>query len=217
MRLIKAAIFDLDGTIIDSNPLDFAAWQKVLAEHQAQLSWEEYLQIVGATSAEIVQQYLNLNDEKKTEEIVHKREEYFRQIAGEKGIHLLPGAEKLLQDIRAIPLKMVLATGSNREKLDFVFSKVHIRQYFDDLITADDVTKGKPDPEVFLQAARKINLPPAECMVFEDAKKGVEAAKAGGMTCIAINTNGHSHYLSAADLVIEKYTDWNVRQWLYSQ
>lgn len=212
--MMKAAIFDLDGTIIDSNPLDYEAWSRILQENGANLSWDEYLRIVGATSAEIFKQYLQLEDKEKIDDLVKRREAYFREVVTEKGLQWVPGAEDLLKTLQTIPLKLALATGANQEKLDFIFKRVNIRSYFEGLIAADEVTNGKPDPEVFLKAAAKLGVEPGECIVFEDAQKGVEAAKAGGMQCIAINTNGRKDYIAAADLVIDQYAQLDVSQWL---
>ena len=147
--MIKAVLFDLDGTLITSTENDFLAWQRIFGEYGVSFPYEEYLILVGARGYEIVQKYVQLS-EAEQKSVLNKQEDYFKEFCLERGLELVPYAETLLQQIRDIPLKTALATGSSNEKLTFVFEKLAIHPYFDVITTADTVQKGKPDPEVFL-------------------------------------------------------------------
>lgn len=206
----------MDGTVIDSTRMDYEAWQKVMSEHDAELPYEDYIAKLGAKSSEIAKQYLDISDE-EIDVLISRREEYFKQIVDEKGISLLPHVEQILQQLRNTHLKTALATGANRQKLQFIFERLPIEQYFDAFVTADDVTHGKPDPEVFLQAAKKLGVDPDKCVVMEDAANGLEAAKNGGMRCIALTTTRGADQLQGADLIISGYEELDVLHWLEAQ
>lgn len=214
--MIKAFIFDMDGTVIDSTRMDYDAWQKVMHEYDAELPYEEYIARLGAKGSEIAKEYLDVDDD-EIEKLLSRREGYFKEMVEEQGIKFIPHVEQILQEIRNAHLKTALATGANKEKLEFLFNKLPFEQYFDAFVTADDVTTGKPDPEVFLQAAQKLGVDAGQCVVMEDASNGLEAAKNGGMRCIALTTTRGADKLQGADLIIEGYHQFNPLTWLEEQ
>jgi beta-phosphoglucomutase family hydrolase len=214
--MIQAFIFDMDGTVIDSTQLDYEAWQKAMEEYDTKLPYEDYIAKLGAKSSEIAKEYLDVSDE-EIDKLVSRREGYFKQLVDEKGLSLLPGVEQFLQQLRNAHLKTALATGANRTKLDFLFDKLPLRQYFDAFVTADDVSQGKPDPEVFVQAAAKLGVAPADCVVMEDATNGLQAAKNGGMRCIALTTTRGADQLQGADLIVGGYPEIDLLHWLEGQ
>lgn len=211
--MIKAILFDLDGTIIDSTENDFLAWQRIFSEYGVSFSYQEYLRILGARGSEVVQTHLQLTQGQE-ESLLSTQEEYFKDNCTKRGLSLIPHVENILEHTRSTSLKIALATGSSDEKLKFIFDKVPIRAYFDVITTADTVHKGKPDPEVFLQAAEKLGVEPKECLVFEDAPMGVKAAKDAGMQCIAITTTHTKRELQQADLVVDSYRQLDTKRWL---
>jgi beta-phosphoglucomutase family hydrolase len=211
--MIKAAIFDLDGTVIDSTANDYQAWKRIFEEYQVNFSYEEFIRVLGAKGSEIVGNHLDLDDD-ELESMLSRKETYFKEMTNESGLQTIPNVEKVLEEIRRIPLKIALATGTGKEKLEFIFKLVDIRKYFDVIITADDVEKGKPDAEVFLKAAEKLGVAPGESFVMEDATLGVKAAKTGGMPCIAITTTRGRDQLAGADLIIDHYDELNIQQWM---
>jgi beta-phosphoglucomutase family hydrolase len=214
--MIQAFIFDMDGTLIDSTKMDYEAWQRAMREYDAEFPYEEYIAKLGAKGSEIARQYLDISDE-EIDALISRREEYFKQIVEEKGLSLLPHAEQFLQQLRNAHLKTALATGANQEKLEFIFEKLPLRQYFDAFVTANDVSKGKPDPEVFVQAAAKLGIDPAHCVVMEDATNGLQAAKNGGMRCIALTTTRGAEQLQGADLIVSGYAEIDLLHWLEEQ
>lgn len=202
---IKAMVFDMDGTVIDSNKLDYKAWQEVFKKHDVDLGYKEYTTLLGATSEEIIKKYIDLNDD-EIDNFIEKRESLFKKFVKEEGLYAMEQIEDLLKQIKNSGIKMALATGAQREKLNYMMEIVDLRNYFDEIVTADDVEKGKPHPETFLKAAEKFNVSPDEVIVWEDAQKGVEAAKNGNFRCVAITTtNGSKEGLEKADVTIDTY------------
>jgi beta-phosphoglucomutase family hydrolase len=210
---IQAVIFDMDGTLVDTTELEYKAWHRMMQEQGVEFTHEEYIKVLGAKGSEIVKNHLDWEEE-AIQEILQNKERYFKELVAQHGLDLIPGVEKLLQDIQQIPLKMALATGASRKKLEFVLEKLPIAQYFDAMITADDTQTGKPDPEVFLNAAKKLGVAPDSCIVMEDARNGAEAAKKGGMICIAITTTRGKDQLQKADLVVNGYNELDIRKFI---
>jgi beta-phosphoglucomutase family hydrolase len=210
---IQAVIFDMDGTLVDTTELEYKAWHRMMQEQGVEFTHEEYIKVLGAKGSEIVKNHLDWEEE-AIQEILQNKERYFKELVAQHGLDLIPGVEKLLQDIQQIPLKMALATGASRKKLEFVLEKLPIAQYFDAMITADDTQTGKPDPEVFLNAAKKLGVAPDSCIVMEDARNGAEAAKKGGMICIAITTTRGKDQLQKADLIVNGYNELDIRKFI---
>lgn len=210
----KAMIFDMDGTVIDSNEKDFDAWKKVFNEYGVDFEYEEYKKLLGAKSTEIIEKYIDLNEE-ETEEFLKKKEKAFNNLVDKKGMDAMPHIEQVLKIIKASNLKIGLATGAQRNKLDFVLEEVKLKHYFDVLVTADDVKKGKPDPEIFLKALEKLGVSVEEAVIWEDAELGVQAAKNANLKCIAITTtNGSNRGLELADVTIDSYENLDVHKLL---
>lgn len=208
---IKAMIFDMDGTVINSNKRDFEAWNKIMQEHDVVLDYKEYTELLGAKSSEIVKKYVDLSED-EIESLIENREKIFKKIVEEKGLEPMPHIKALLKQIKNLGIPIALATGAQREKLDYMMEIVDLKEYFDPIITADDVEKGKPDPEIFLKAVEKLKVKPEEVIVWEDANLGVQAAKNGNFKCIAITTtNGNKEGLEEADLIIDSFEDINIQ------
>jgi beta-phosphoglucomutase len=201
----KAVIFDMDGTLIDSIEADYLAWCELFEFYQKELRLEDYIPLIGIKSAEVAMKYLPVKDELELKEALAKKLVYFRNIIEEKGIKAMPFSHELVQQIKKSGLLLSLATSSRKAKVEMVMNKVGLMDYFDVVITAEDVKKGKPDPEVFTTAAHRLSVKPSECIVFEDAANGVKAAKNAQMKCIALHSERTAGLLSEADIIIESY------------
>lgn len=210
---IQAVIFDMDGTVVDTTALEYKAWHRMMQEQGVEFTYEEYISVLGAKGSEMVRKHLDW-DEEAIKKILQNKERYFKELVEQHGLELISGIEKVLQDIQQIPLKMALATGASRNKLEFVLETLPIKQYFDAMVTADDTHTGKPDPEVFLNAASKLGVPPKNCIVMEDARNGAQAAKKANMICIAITTTRGKDQLQEADLVVNDYEELNIRSFI---
>jgi beta-phosphoglucomutase family hydrolase len=184
-----AVLWDLDGTLIDTNLFHWQAWQEELAKLGRVLSKEEFSTSFGQRNDTILRLWIDpAISIDEIQRISNSKEERYRRLIIASGLQLLPGARHWLTELREAGWRQALATMTGRENIATIFSVLPIDTYFDAVVTGDDVTSGKPDPEIFLQAARRVNVQPENCIVLEDAPAGVEAARRAGMKSIGINS-----------------------------
>lgn len=209
--MVKGFIFDMDGTVIDSTQNDYQAWEIIMKEKGIHFPYEEFIALLGAKGKEIVQKYISLPDE-EIKEMLEKKEKIFKDICEEKGLHPIEGVTYFLDIIHELGIPMALATGAEPGKLDFIFARIDIKNYFKVILTSKETKNGKPNPEIFLNAAEKLGILPSEAMVVEDSVYGVEAAKKGGFRCLALTSTNSPAKLSKADYIIDAYRsfDWNI-------
>lgn len=212
--MIKAVIFDLDGTVVDSTAADYTAMKRAFEDVGIDFTYEEYVELVGEKGDEIVKIKAPSLSQEEVKRLLDRKGEYFKDLIRTEGLEPVKGVEKVLKQIKEIPLWTALATGSEKDKLDFIFKKVKLEQYFDVVLTADETTNGKPNPEVFLNAVKKVFSAPEECLVFEDSVRGVKAAKNAGMRCVAIAGTTSKEKLKEADLIIDNFDDLDFKSLL---
>ena len=181
----KAFLFDCDGTIADSMPLHYIGWQKALAEYGCTTFTEkDFYDMGGIPVAEVVR-ILNKRDGLSipVEEFADRKEEFYYEL-----IHELKAVPEVLEHIHATHGKIPFAvvSGSTRESVVKSLETLGILHLFDTLVCAGDYTRGKPNPEPFLLAASRLGIAPANCLVFEDADVGIEAATAAGMASVRV-------------------------------
>ncbi|WP_391572869.1 beta-phosphoglucomutase [Cohnella sp.] len=202
MDNFKGALFDLDGVLVDTAKYHYLAWKR-LAE---QLGFEfteadnERLKGVSRTrSLEIVLEVggITLTEEEKLRLAEEKNERYLQYIRRMDEAELLPGAKEYLHKLRARGIKIAL--GSASKNAAFILDRVGIARLFDAIVDGTKVSRAKPDPEVFVVGCKELGLEPADCVVFEDAEAGVQAALAAGMRVVGI---GRADILRAANLVV---------------
>ena len=204
-RKIKAALFDLDGTTADTEPLNYESWRIVFEKHGKKLSKRYFIKNhlgMGTlhVSNDIVPKRLKGKDrEDMVEKISEERIEAFRGISAK--VKPYKEAVDLAKQLKGM-MKVALVTSSHRNKADMILSAIGLENFFDVIATADDVEKQKPDPGIYLLAAKKLGVSPSECIVFEDTSVGVESAKAAGMVCVAVPNLYTQHMdFSKADYV----------------
>jgi beta-phosphoglucomutase len=202
----SAAIWDVDGTLVDTAELHFQAWEAVCAEKGRPFSRADLAATFGRRNPEIIAALFGTRfGERETAELGERKEELYRA-AARKGVELLPGVRALLEDLHRAGFRQAIGSSAPRANLELILRLTNVERFFDAIIGAEETQRGKPDPQVFLTAAERLGIPPARCVVLEDAVAGVQAAKAGGMKCIAVRFVGH-HPESAlqqagADLVV---------------
>ncbi len=201
----KAVIFDMDGTLVDSTKADFFAWQKLFSFYNKQLTFSEYIPLLGIKSAQVVKEFLPVENEEEVQFALTKKLVFFHEIISENGIYPVPFADVFLKQIRQYNIPLALATSSRRAKMEMVMEKLNLLIYFDAVVTGGDVKNGKPSPDIFLKASEKLNMIPGDCIVFEDAANGVKAAKNAGMKCVALSSHQTVESLQEADLVIDSF------------
>lgn len=206
----KAAIFDMDGTVIDSIGADYSAWQKLFADYGKILSFDDYVPLLGIRSFYVAKEFLPLKDEEDLKDALARKLIYFRQIVEEKGIAAIPYVDEFIKKLKYRKVPLALATSSRRAKMKMVMEEVGLLSFFDIIVAGEDVTNGKPSPEIFLKAASMLGVSPENCVVFEDAANGVKAAKAASIKCVAIASEITAGTLDEADLIIETFKELDV-------
>ncbi|MDR2057148.1 MAG: HAD family phosphatase [Dysgonamonadaceae bacterium] len=196
-----AALFDLDGVIIDTESQYDIFWREIGQKYQ--LGIENIEQFVkGTTLSNIMSTYFSYLPVKEQE----KLETVLRNFELQMDMIPIPGALEFLAELKRSEIKMGLVTSSDDEKLDYIFRSLPIRTYFDTLVTANRVIKGKPDPACYLLAASDLHVLPENCYVFEDSFNGIAAGNAAGMKVIGLSTTNSTE--SIRDKVIKVIPDF---------
>jgi beta-phosphoglucomutase len=186
-----AAIWDVDGTLVDTAELHFAAWVRLCGELGRPFSSADFAATFGKRNPEILQYLFGaIFTEKQIAELGDHKEEYYKAEA-RHGVKLLPGARELLTTLKEHAVRQAIGSSAPRGNVDLILSLTGICDCFEAIVSAEDTNRGKPDPQVFQVAAERLATPPERCVVFEDAVAGVQAAKAGGMKCVAVRFVGH--------------------------
>jgi len=191
--MFKAVIFDWDGTLADTRRTVTESFRRVLSEAGYTISDEFIDRRIGVGTRKIMEDALRECgidfDEEELERLVERKIEFQTELTG--AVDLFEGAVELLDALYG-RVKIALATMGPRKVVDRLLSEKSIRRYFDVVVTADEVPKPKPNPEIFLKAARRIKVRPEECLVVEDSIFGVKAAKAAGMGCVAVPSGAYT-------------------------
>jgi beta-phosphoglucomutase family hydrolase len=201
--MAKAVIWDMDGVIVNTRDFHWEATRDFFREHGVEMTKEEFLPTFGVRFEEVIRDWLPGEDGgTELAEMVEHKEGLFRKIAMGH-IRSLPGAIKLIKSLRNDGFRLAIGSSTVRENIELVLSELGVKDCFDEIVSAEDVEKGKPDPSMFLEAARRLEVPPSQCVVIEDSLAGVEAAKAGGMKCVAVTNARTAQDLHQADLIVE--------------
>ena len=206
------AIFDWDGVIIDSSRQHEKSWNLLAAEEQRKLSEDFFRRSFGMKNEDILPGLLGwTRDAEQIRRLSKRKEELYRQIITSDQISLLPGIKDLLAALQRESVPCAIASSTPRANIECVIDRLGIRAYFPVIVTGEDVRQGKPNPEVFLLAANRLGIAPAQCVVFEDADVGVEAALAGNMKVIAVATTHPASSLKDAHLVVSTLEHVNLK------
>jgi beta-phosphoglucomutase family hydrolase len=186
---ISAAIFDLDGTLVDNMRFHAEAWAALFARLGHAVPPERFaVELAGRKSEEIFALLLgHALPRAESERLAAEKEASYRA-AFRAHMEPLRGAREMLARLRAGGLKLAVASAAPRENRDLVLDGLALRAQFDRVIGAEDAARGKPAPDIFLAAAAALEVEPRECLAFEDAVNGVRAARAAGMRCFAVST-----------------------------
>jgi beta-phosphoglucomutase family hydrolase len=203
-------IFDMDGVLADTGPIHFESWVKMGEEIGVRFTRDIFEKTFGRTSPAIIRQLVGPDvDEAFIEKWANFKEHYYRELVRDK-LKPLPGVISIINELKSVGFKLAVGSSGPPENVEFLLSRLRIKDCFDTIITAAEVKKGKPEPEVFLIAAKTININPKNCLVIEDAPVGIEAAKRAGMISIALTTTHHKEELLDAHLIIKDLTEITV-------
>lgn len=202
MSQIRACIFDLDGVIVDTAVYHYRAWKRLANELGFDFTEEDNEKLKGISRVQSLELILGWGGVEKTpseklELATRKNTWYVEMIQAMTPAEILPGAKEFLEEVKAAGLKSALGSASKNSGL--ILERTGLLPLFDAIIDGNVVSASKPDPEVFLKGAEALQIPPHECVVFEDAVAGVEAARAGGMKVVGI---GSPEVLGNADVVV---------------
>jgi len=203
---VRAVLWDLDGVLVDSAPFHFQAWRELLASLGRELSEADFRRTFGLRNDAILSDLVGDLPAAEMERLAARKEALFRR-AALGNIVPLPGALALLRLLRERGFKLALVSSTPHGNIDLILGSLGVEGAFDVIVGEEDVRRGKPDPEGFLLAARRLGVPPEECVVIEDAPVGVEAAKRGGMRCAGVSRDRPRDALAKADLVVESLDD----------
>ncbi len=198
-----AVIWDMDGVIADTAPYHFRAWRQAFQQRGVDFTKADFRQGFGQKNDTIIRNTLGETITDADIEAISKgKESTFRQLARHH-LKALPGAVAMIRKLKENGFKMALASSTPPENIELVTGELGIGDCFQTIVSGRDVTEGKPNPQVFLLAARKLGVSPAHCLVIEDAAAGVAAAKRAGMTCIAVTNTLPRASLNQADLIVD--------------
>jgi beta-phosphoglucomutase len=201
----RAAIFDMDGVLIDSYQAHFESWRQVAAEYDRVYTEAQFAAGFGRTSREVIAEQWQgepLSD-KQIAEIDQRKEWLFREIIS-RDFPAMDGAVELIESLVHAEFRVAVGSSGPPENVQLAIDRLGIGPLLSATVTGHDVKRGKPDPQVFLTAAERSGVPPARCVVIEDAPVGIEAARRGGMRAIGLASTGRTvEQLGAADLVVQ--------------
>jgi len=210
--MIRAIIFDMDGVIVDSEPAHIEAEKQIMMRHGVKVTTEDLRSYTGTTAEFEFTDLISKHHLRTTPEKLIREKDVILFELLEKETQPTKGVITLIRDLKQHGFKLGIAS-SGRGKLVFYFlKKLKIEHLFDTVVCAEDITHSKPHPEIFLKAAEGLREEPENCIVIEDSKLGVEAAKRAGMKCIGFrNPNSGNQDLSKADLIVDDFTKLEIQ------
>ncbi|UOG72868.1 HAD-IA family hydrolase [Hymenobacter tibetensis] len=210
--MIRTVIFDMDGVLVDTEPLHHDAFFRHFAELGITMTAEDYAPFLGSSTRNIYQRLKQKFDlPQEVDALMSRKRELFGKSFDESTeLDLLPGARQLVEDLHQHGVPLVLASSASKDTIARVFNRFGLYPFFAHLVSGEDFTESKPNPAIFLHAAELAGTPPPGCLVLEDAANGVAAAKAAGMYCIGYRSE-HStgQDLRLADRVVSDLRELN--------
>jgi len=207
----RGAIFDWDGVIINSARHHEASWERLAKELNKPLPEGHFKRGFGMKNEVIFPELLRwTNDPEEIRILSLRKEAIYRDVVREQGVSALPGVEAWLKRLRNAEVACVIASSTHRENITTTLGVLGLKDFFAGLVTAEDVKRGKPDPEVFLTAAKRIGVEPQDGVVFEDALVGIAAAQAAGMRVVGVATTEPREKLAHATWVVDRLDELSV-------
>lgn len=185
--MIKGAVFDMDGLMFDTESLVYKSWQKVMDDHNFEYNFEIFKQTVGKRTVDTQKMYEALyKDGFHYPSMKEEATGHFRKAINDFGVPLKKGLINILEHLKSKGIKVALATSTSSQTAMWLIEDADLKKYFDKFVCGNMVTKGKPDPEVFLTAAKELELNPEDCIALEDSINGIKSAYNAGMKPIMV-------------------------------
>ena len=214
MSSSRAVLWDMDGTLIDSEEFHWVSWRNTLANEGIAITREQFLSSFGQRNDSIIPRWLGTTaTPERIERIANSKEELYRQLVRRDGISPLPGVANWLRRLHREGWLQAIASAAPRANIEAVLEALSATHIFQGIVSAEDVHRGKPDPEVYLAAAARVRVSPDQCIVVEDAAAGVEGARRARMRSIGVSHNG-AHL--PADVVVQslEFLGWDAFEML---
>ena len=184
----RAVLWDLDGTLVDSAEYHWRSWRETMLKEGVTITPAQFRASFGQRNDRILTAWLGVDlDPDRMKRIGDEKEALYREMVVRDGLAALPGAAEWVERLHADGWKQAIATSAPRANAETMLRVLKLSHDFEAIASAEDVTRGKPDPQVFLEAARRLGVSPSRSIVVEDAAAGIQAARAGGMRCIGVN------------------------------
>jgi len=204
------AIFDWDGVIIDSSRYHEKSWNLLASEEGLSLPPGHFQKSFGMRNEMIIPQILHwTNDPGEIHRLSLRKEALYREIMMKENLIALPGVVEFLTVLKDLSIPCAIGSSTHRLNIQVALQQLGIGDFFDGIVCGEDVTEGKPSPQVFLIAAERIKCNPRHCVVFEDAPAGIAAAHNGGMKAVGIATTRPANMLKDADIVVQSLNELN--------
>ena len=200
---VRAVIWDMDGVIADTAVPHFRSWQFAFSKQGIDFSEQDFRNVFGQRNDLIVRKMMGQDISQKVINSVSEDKENFFRAEVVKDLRLFPGVLELLKLLKEHGIASAVGSSAPLENVNVILNGLKIEDYFQAVVFGLEVKEGKPNPEVFLTAARKLGVKPSDCIVMEDAIAGVSAAKKAGMACIAVTNTHAARALIGADLIVD--------------
>jgi beta-phosphoglucomutase len=218
--MLRAVIFDFDGVITDSEILHFRAFNQALAEYKVQITKNDYYtDYLGLSDFDcfkaLSDKGLLVVEGEKTTQLLRKKTQIFEKLAKSQG-RIIDGVPKFLKMLKENNIPMAICSGAILPEIELILKQSHLRSFFEDIVSCEQIARGKPDPEGFLLALKKLNqknsdlIRPNQCIVIEDSHWGLKAANAAGMHSIAITNSYAAEQLTMAEKIVSHLSELNM-------
>ncbi len=204
-------IFDMDGVLVDSAPAHFESWQRLACEEGISITRKQFESSFGRQNRDIIPMFLGPVSPERLAAIANRKEAIYRDLVRAK-VPAVDGAFELITELSAQRTPLAIGSAGPRQNIELVLEGMKVTGFFNVIVSGEDATRGKPDPQVFQLACERLRLPPHRCVVIEDATAGVDAARAAGTKVAAVMMHHPAETLkeAGADLVVEQLKDLTV-------
>ncbi len=227
--MLRAVIFDFNGVLVDDEPIHLEMFQRVLKDEGLSLEAEDYYtHYLGFDDRDCFKAFYknhgHILSDATLQELVQRKGQYYRDSIEER-IIVFPGVKKLVPEL-AKRLPLGIASGALRSEIDLILARIGLKDHFQAIVSTEDVSEGKPDPEIYIKALDLLNqntkdgtIQPSECLVIEDSREGIRAAQGAQMLCLAVTNSHPAAELSEAQAIVKSLEDvtWSFLEKLFSQ